>query len=135
MAAPGLCDGAEKVVATVQYCADWAKKEVELSARERDQILARKSWCFGDTTVSIHMPRWACRLVDEIIAIRVERLQDISEVDAEAEGVDFLRRHPHADETLTAVQLYKILWESINGPGSWDLNPWVWVIEFRPVKA
>lgn len=82
---------------------------------------------------SIFMRRYASRLSLEVMTVRVERLQDISEAHAEAEGVDFLRHHPDFDETLTAVQLYKVLWESINGDGSWALNPWVWVIEFRRV--
>jgi hypothetical protein len=80
---------------------------------------------------SIHMPRWVSRLSLEVTGIRVERLQDIIESDAEAEGVDFLRHIPDADETLSAKVLYEILWESINGAGSWAANPWVWVVEFR----
>lgn len=82
---------------------------------------------------SIFMRRYASRLSLDVSWVRVERLQSISEADAEAEGVDFLRHHPDSDETLTALQLYKVLWESINGEGSWALNPWVWVIEFRRV--
>lgn len=115
----------------------------------------------GKTRVSIHMPRWASRIDLEITRVRVERLQDISAADAEAEGVDFLRHLPDADETLTATQLYACLWDSINAAGrpvlpenpeskryarvkawlekhpdttSWAANPWVWVIEFRRLK-
>ncbi len=84
---------------------------------------------------SIHMPRWASRITLEVVAVRVERLQEISEADAEAEGVAFMRDYPDADETLSARQLYDILWESINGAGSWDANPWVWVIEFKRVEG
>lgn len=84
---------------------------------------------------SIHMPRWASRITLEITSVRVERLQDISEVDAEAEGIDFLRSIPDADETLTARKFFECLWESINGPGSWDANPWVWVVEFKRVEV
>jgi hypothetical protein len=76
------------------------------------------------------MMRWMSRLTLEVQHTRVERLQDISEADALAEGVAFMWDIPDADETLTARQLYKILWESINGEGSWNLNPWVWVIDF-----
>ena len=83
---------------------------------------------------SIHMPRWASRITLEIVSVRVERLQDISEADAEAEGIDFLRHTPDVDETLTAKQLYDALWESINGAGSWAENPWVWCVEFKAVK-
>lgn len=80
---------------------------------------------------SIHMPRHACRLILEITGVRIERLQAISEADAEAEGVDFLRHIPDADETLSAKQLFECLWTGINGAESWDAHPWVWVVEFR----
>lgn len=82
---------------------------------------------------SIYMPRWASRITLEIVNVRVERLQDMSEEAAESEGIDFIRSHPDLDETLTASQLFKALWESINGDGSWDKNPWVWVIEFKRI--
>jgi hypothetical protein len=89
----------------------------------------------GRIRPSIHMPRWACRILLEITAVRVERLQDISEKQSEAEGVYFLRAAPDFDETLTAKQLYEILWDHINGHGAWDANPWVWVVEFKRVTA
>lgn len=79
---------------------------------------------------SIHMPRRASRITLTITDVRVERLQEISEVDAEAEGVAFMREHTDIDETLTAVQLYAALWDSINGEGAWSSNPWVWVVTF-----
>lgn len=75
---------------------------------------------------SIHMPRWASRLTLEIVGVRVERLQAISEADVRAEGVTW-----HA--ALTAREAWRALWEQINGKGSWDLNPWVFVIEFKRV--
>lgn len=83
---------------------------------------------------SIHMPRWASRILLEVTDVRVELLQDISEEQAEAEGVDFLRHAPDADETLTAAQLFECLWSSINGDESWNGNPWVWVIEFKRIE-
>ncbi|UDM17881.1 hypothetical protein [Vogesella sp. XCS3] len=87
------------------------------------------------TRASMHMPRWASRILLEIVSVRVERLQDISEADAEAEGIDFLRHIPDADETLTARDLYECLWDGINGEGSWAANPWVWVVEFKRVEG
>lgn len=85
---------------------------------------------------SIHMPRWASRIQLEITAARVERLQDIIEEQAKAEGatcelaeIDSVR--------LGAASTYRAgfqrLWQSINGPESWDANPWVWVVEFHRI--
>ncbi|WP_238874203.1 hypothetical protein [Achromobacter xylosoxidans] len=83
------------------------------------------------------MPRWACRLVLEITGVRVERLQDISEADAQGEGCapawldadDNQTVHAHRQPTYR--QGFARLWREINGPSSWDANPWVWVVEFR----
>ena len=81
-------------------------------------------------TPSIYMPRRASRITLEITNIRVERLQDISDKDALAEGVD----QTNTSIKGYATERFKNLWESINGAGSWDANPWVWVIEFKRVK-
>lgn len=85
---------------------------------------------------SIHMPRWASRITLEVTGIRVERLQDISEEDAEAEGVhDMLGKVTPWKDRLAPmiVHAFASTWESINGPGSWDANPFVWVLTFRRV--
>ena len=87
----------------------------------------------GPWKPSIHMRRRDSRILLEVTDVRVERLQDISEEQAEAEGVGFLRNAPDADETLTAAQLFECLWSSINGDESWTGNPWVWVVEFKRV--
>lgn len=88
---------------------------------------------------SIHMPRKASRITLEIAAIRIERLQDISEADAGAEGMDTVRYYTHPTEGVVrdtggyvARSNFRSLWESIKGKGAWDANPWVWVIEFKP---
>ena len=73
---------------------------------------------------SIFMPRWASRITLEIVAVRVERLKDISDKDAKAEGCCGVTK------TEFGIPNYRAVWESINGPGSWDKNPWVWVIDF-----
>ena len=112
---------------------------------------------------SIHMPRWASRILLEVTELRVERLQDISEADAIAEGcqrseddtTDNLPECPNCNGTGlytafsgdggalpdtdcnlcdTPEKRYRLLWEQINGPGSWDANPWVWVVEFRRIE-
>jgi len=91
---------------------------------------------------SIHMPRWASRIQLEITNIRVERLQDISEDDVVAEGIDIdalLAAQDSydiiADQNFTGrptlLTAWRKLWESTGG--DWDTNPWVWVIEFKRV--
>lgn len=96
---------------------------------------------------SIHMPRRASRISLEIAGVRVERLNDISEEDARAEGVAKMKRDPasshqwlfepvfgcdHPSGTLgNARECFESGWNKINGPGSWSANPWVWVIEFK----
>lgn len=89
---------------------------------------------------SIHMPRWASRILLEVTAVRVERLQDISEEQAQAEGVKG-EQCDHARQACadigcwgdTAKGAFGFLWESLNGEGSWAANPWVWVVEFKRV--
>lgn len=86
---------------------------------------------------SIHMPRSASRITLEVTSVRVERLQSISASDAIAEGVNV---HPdHHDKPRASiygpVQAYRDLWEQINGPGSWDVDPWVWRLEFKRVMT
>lgn len=85
----------------------------------------------GRWTPSIHMPRWASRITLEITDVRVERLNDISDTDANAEGV-------MADDLSPARYVFGSLWQSIYGadnPQSWQANPWVWVIDFRRITG
>ena len=82
---------------------------------------------------SIHMPRWASRLTLEVVSVRVERVQDISEADALAEGIDWAGCNHAYGQTISA---FAGLWDSINdarGYG-WKVNPWVWVVEFKRVQ-
>lgn len=96
------------------------------------------------------MPRWASRILLEITGVRVERLQDISEEDAEAEGVVKTTNWDHSINEDGAVYgisgtqvqgwpnrkgAFEVLWRSLNGPGSWDANPWVWAVSFKPITA
>ena len=92
---------------------------------------------------SIHMPRWASRILLEITSVRVERLQDISEVDALAEGIteSQIDTELKAAEEMDQVEpnparcCFRYLWEDINGIESWADNPWVWVVEFKKVEV
>jgi hypothetical protein len=83
---------------------------------------------------SIHMPRWASRITLEIIAVRVERLNEISEADAIAEGVLIDGIGSPGGPMRVSQRAFKIFWQAINGPESWAANPWVWVIEFRKTE-
>jgi hypothetical protein len=79
----------------------------------------------------IYMPRHASRITLEVVSVRVERVQDISEEDLRAE-LDWSRIAIPDDSDPWGV--FADLWSDINGPESWDANPWVWVIEFRRVE-
>ena len=86
------------------------------------------------------MPKAAARIILEITNVRVERLQDISEADALAEGTPGAwvegddAYYPNPNKGINGF-FFKKLWESINGPGSWEANPWVWVVEFIKIKS
>ncbi|MBD8194357.1 hypothetical protein IFR35_23460 [Pseudomonas fluorescens] len=86
---------------------------------------------------SIHMPRWASRILLEITDVRVERLQDISRADIRAEGLHCPPELGSDDVSPNYRDWYpaawRELWESINGAGSWTANPWVWCVSFKRV--
>ena len=103
-------------------------------------------------TPSIHMPRWASRITLKVTSVRVERLNEITEDDAKAEGASWTdygknrygqqqrgwshRGAKHSDQCLlTAKTSFWNLWESVYGEGSWSANPWVWVIEFEQLES
>lgn len=99
---------------------------------------------------SIHMPRWACRILLEITGVRVERLQEgegetAFESRYVAEGINRIHQgdgdyafHPFKSEPgpgnwTDPFDAWRELWVSINGAESWNANPWVWVVEFKRV--
>ena len=92
-------------------------------------------------TPSIHMPRVACRILLEITDVRVERLNDISQEDAQAEGMELTGWRPtYSDpdsggDYQTPYDNFAELWESIYGQENWNANPWVWVIEFKRIEG
>ncbi|HDU3604587.1 TPA: morphogenetic protein [Klebsiella aerogenes] len=95
----------------------------------------------GKWRPSIHMPRWASRILLEITGVRVERLNAISQEDAQDEGMELTGWRPtYSDpdsggEVWTPYDNFARLWDSIYGEGSWKVNPWVWVIEFKRVEG
>ncbi len=83
----------------------------------------------------IHMPRWASRLTMTVTDVRVQRVQEISEDDARAEGVlpdgfEGYRGHEGTIGYPTAIWAFRHIWNSIHGPDAWDANPWVAAISF-----
>ncbi|MFT1010982.1 hypothetical protein [Enterobacter hormaechei] len=93
-------------------------------------------------TPSIHMPRWASRILLEITDVRVERLNSISEEEARSEGVGRLRegfwknyQPGWTQHQISARGSFATLWDSIYGSGEWDRNPWVWVITFKCIDG
>ena len=90
---------------------------------------------------SIHMPRWASRILLEITNVRVERLNAISQEDAQAEGMDLTGWRPtysdpdNGREVMPPYDNFAELWSSIYGEEIWQANPWVWVIEFKRVEG
>lgn len=108
--------------------------------RSRQQLVGNR-W-----RPSIHMPKAAACIWLEVTDVRIERLQDISEKDAIAEGIDMesefaslcidLETAPYSNDLVrnsAAITVFKKLWESTCG--SWDANPWVWVIEFKQIEV
>ena len=92
----------------------------------------------GRLRPSIHMPRWASRLTLTVTEVRVQRLQDISEADAVAEGCDAVLaltiKRPNGAHPGNPRECYCDLWNSLHGPGAWDRNDWVAAITFDVVK-
>ena len=105
--------------------------------------------CFDKWKPSIFMPRDASRIQLEITEVRVERLNDISDMDALQEGVSKVGTNLHMYEMWKDYTIpwskggycrspkvsFETLWQSINGHESWDENPWVWVVGFKRIDA
>jgi hypothetical protein len=121
------------------YRAD-AGYEYDRNEKGETYSIEQKAWYPYRWRPSIFMPRWASRITLEITGVRVERLQDISEADAIAEGC--AASHPSIDAISRefgypdfARSQFAQLWESINGLDSWSATPWVWVVEFNRLEA
>jgi hypothetical protein len=132
----------ERFSAVVSYAADGAGKE---TTAHMDQWRLAYDERPNRVIPTIHMPRWASRILLEIVSVRVERLNEISAGDCKAEGLWQatkderlwkwgLEEIPWQDWRISPIDAYQGLWESINGAGSWAANPWVWVVEFKRVQ-
>jgi len=142
---------------------DWSDRVSDIWAKlsepanfKIDERAADRKW-----RPSLFMPRWASRITLEVVSVRVERLQEISEEDAKSEGIysrvikvsppihvetryvspgvrmtNYMgERDTEAPAHRTAKHAFECLWESINGYGSWFDNPLVWVVEFKKLEA
>lgn len=156
--------------AFIHYLADDSKREIPLTRKQFDELGKRhlheqdacpkvtgdegsdERWASSEaysdwlrafwtkSRPSIFMPRWASRITLEVTEVRVQRLHDISEDDAKAEGVERLQ-HVADDQPLLSggtagdrphVLAFSVLWDDINGErASWASNPWVWCVSFR----
>jgi hypothetical protein len=131
----------------------WVRECFSYEIVDRNGFMSPWYWADGNPTSgdftkpkpSIHMFRCLSRLTLELMAVSVERLQDIATEDAVAEGIepvltgagercgwlDYEHAGAGTGYYLEAINSYDSLWESINGLGSWDANPWVWVLTFK----
>jgi hypothetical protein len=105
-------------------------RDIQFAASSDEAALAIFKW-----RSPIHMPRWAARITLQIVAVRIERLQAISEADAIAEGCPPVSLHSLDCASTPPSEHFRNLWREIHGPGTWDANPWVWVIEFKRVST
>ncbi|QDD62682.1 hypothetical protein EJD96_00260 (plasmid) [Herbaspirillum seropedicae] len=145
----------------VRYAADDAFIHIRAGAAEAEawHKLFNYRGQQGAVVPSIHMPRWASRILLEITSVRVERLWNISEQDALAEGIEKnwtgdpskgqngfgtvgwvpdcgwinYMEDMDGEPAYTPQDSFRSLWQSINGRDSWAANPWVWVVEFRRI--
>lgn len=151
-------------ISLAQSGAGWADGGATLTYRDggKQVALTKERFNLPDTVGQLKnfraawrsprfMPRWASRLTLELVEVRAERLNDISEIDAKAEGISEVPFYPDDGFPLSlgymvgpddkkgiletsARGAYRIGWESIHGPGSWSRNPWVWALTFRSVQ-
>ncbi len=136
----------------LRYRADDAAREIQVAPGEPDPYIALYDSQRGDWRPSIHMPRWAARILLEITGVRVERLQEgegetAFESRYLAEGINRIHHgdgeyyfHPFKSEPgpgnwSDPFDAWRSLWVSAYGAESWNANPWVWVVEFKRVEA
>jgi len=124
----------------------WVRETFAIYQGHSDSVPLYKTGTHDDLLKwipSIHMPRWASRLTLKITDVRIERLQDISKEDAEAEG---LKKWPHKGDFAwgydgcsedghgSPTGAFHSLWNSIYPDDDWYSNPWVWVYSFEVIK-
>lgn len=130
------------------YSRPWAPTQYEADCATRDHGLLRDfGGAYGKLRNARFMPRWASRITLDVVSVRVERLHDITEEDARAEGVTpYVIGHGAATASELAAESglrepnmyrhgFEQVWCDINGSESWHANPWVWRVEFKRAEA
>ncbi|MGS1072414.1 hypothetical protein [Burkholderia glumae] len=114
--------------APIRYEADGAKRDWEFTGAPHGRLRPAR-----------HMPIWASRLSLHVVGIRVERLQSISEADARAEAAPLEEHHTRGycagESRPSSIRAFRDTWDAEDAAGdhAWDMNPWVWVIEFKRI--
>lgn len=120
-----------------EYCIEYIADKTLVKCSEEHEQWWRHNWHIRPSTTipSIFMPKWAARIWLEITGIKVERVQDMYEQDAEAEGAVKMHLDDLGQTWSTYVRGFQSLWDSINAKRGfgWDKNPWCWVIEFKRI--
>lgn len=130
---PNLFTGEPTIATIALYAAD---DEWVINEHEFNLVPWWKHWEDGRKLPPIHMPRWASRITLEISDVRVQRVQEISEDDAFAEGVSQMDwEYDNGECCDTRRESFSLLWDSIHGTGAWGRNDWVWALTFRRVTA
>lgn len=133
----GTYDGRSAPV-DVRYHADSTARRVDVSAAVSDGLREHVTVQKSRGRPGRFMPRWASRILLEVASVRAERLHEITEEDAKAEGVEPFKLDPEGDcwTNGTHRTAFEYLWNEIHGwaPNSWASNPWVWRVEFRRVS-
>lgn len=118
----------------IRFAADNSFREIENTSEAADAwVDAHDNGEHEDSwRPSIFMPRWASRITLEVTGVRVERLQDIADADAGAEGCPGIEEAGSAWTSEWRRDWFRGLWDTINGKrAAWSTNPWVWVVEFK----
>jgi len=143
----------EELYCCVEYRADGKRIKPENGSLTEDQGHKFADDCPDDPALnakwrpSIFMPRWASRITLEIVSVKVERVQEITEKDAIAEGIPYARASAGTGyyeiwdgkksiANKSAANVFAVLWDSINAKRGfgWGVNPWTWAITFKRIK-
>jgi hypothetical protein len=121
------------IAPTIRYLADGT--EIAMSHGDRSTGRGIYHGPVEKGKPSIHLPRWASRLTLIVTDVRVQRLNDISEADAMAEGAGLAGDNTEYGDERNYCEGFQAIWESLHGPEAWAANPWVVAISFKTIRA